>query len=186
MNGRFTAKPSLYTLPHGIEVVGEYKPSGKNKYWRVRIREHEFFNVAVIGGGMKVRRSRVIMSSIVGRRILDSEIVHHKNEDLNDDSPANLELMSAADHNRHHKAGFVHSDITKSKIRKAMKRLYASGEKKASVRFGEENTSAKLNPCLVRMIRESSQSANSLAKELGVSKPTVLAVRNNKTWKNIL
>lgn len=179
-------KKALYTLPYGIEVIGEYKPSGQNRYWRVRIREHRFFSAPIICGGMGVRRSRAIMSSMIGRALLDSEHVHHKNENINDELPSNLQLMSPAEHNRSHKTGFVHSDETKNKIGETLKKRYESGEKTASVRFGEDNTSAKLNPDLVRMIRASGQSAYSLAKELGVSKPTVLAVRNHKTWKHIL
>ena len=68
MTGRPPKSP-IYVLPHGIEVIGEYAPSRKNRYWRVRIRPHRFFkregddiivelpitiSEAVLGGKVKV------------------------------------------------------------------------------------------------------------------------------------
>ena len=47
-------KAPIYTLPHGIEVIGEYPARGKNPYARLRIRPHPFFpNVRVISNGMQ-------------------------------------------------------------------------------------------------------------------------------------
>lgn len=131
----FAQKPAIYTLPHGIEVIGEYPPKGKNRYWRVRIRPHRFFSGRVVGGGLYVRRSRAVMSSVLGRALLPSEHVHHKNEDRDDDSPSNLELLNAADHNAHHKFGFQHTEQTKAQISGSLKRAYTEGRhKKPSIK----------------------------------------------------
>lgn len=126
---RFPKKPPKYILPHGIEVIGEYQPTTKNPYWRVRIRPHRFFEVKSISGGIYVKRSRVVMSSILGRRLLPSELVHHCSEDKTDDSAGNLEIISPAEHNRHHKVGTSHSTETKIKIGNGLRAAIAEGRR---------------------------------------------------------
>ena len=45
---------------------------------------------------------RYVMQQKLGRRILPTEAVHHKNHDRQDNRPENLELMSAGEHIAHH------------------------------------------------------------------------------------
>lgn len=99
----------LYTLPHGIEVVGEYAPTESNPYWRVRVRPHPFFNAAEVCRGHYIRRSRVVLAAKLGRSLTADETAHHRNEDKTDDRPSNLELLSAGEHNTHHKTGTSHT-----------------------------------------------------------------------------
>lgn len=127
--GRFTRKKPMYSLPHGIEIIGEYPPRGENRYWRVRVKAHPFFSAPIISGGQYVRRSRVVMSSILGRALLPNEVVHHKDENVNNDSPDNLELTNHAAHNEHHKAGTRHSDSAKEKISKGLTRAIREGRR---------------------------------------------------------
>lgn len=179
------SRPALYVLPYGIEVVGEYPPKGDNRYWRVRVRPHPFFGGRVTSGGVCVRRSRAVMSSVLGRALLSSEHVHHKDEDKQNDNPENLEVITAGEHNRHHKSGTKHSAESKAKTSATLKTLYQEGKKIPHVRLGEKNSSAKLTPILVRYIRSSNRSARSIAKDLGVSKQSVLSARKSKTWRHI-
>src|SRR6266496_1309795 len=53
-------------------------------------------------GGPYVYRYRLTMEQAIGRYLLPTEIVHHKNGVKNDDRLENLEIMSRADHMRHH------------------------------------------------------------------------------------
>lgn len=123
------AKPKqpLYVLPHGIEVIGEYPPKAGNRYWRVRIRPHPFFpDVPVRFGGCDVRRSRVVMAAKLGRQLQQNEIVHHRSEDKNDDSPDNLELETPATHNAHHKTGTTRSAESRAKTSASLTKCYAA------------------------------------------------------------
>lgn len=123
-------KPALYVLPHGIEVVGEYAPSGKNLYWRVRIRPHRFFpTVPVIANGCCVRRSRVLLAAKLGRALTPGEHAHHDDEDRDNDTAGNLEMLTAAEHNRHHKTGTKHSEAAKARISAGLKRAIAEGRR---------------------------------------------------------
>lgn len=133
MSGRVPNEP-LYVLPHGIEVIGEYAPSGKNRYWRMRIRPHRFFPyVRVTGGGMNVRRSRVLLASKLGRPLTPAEHAHHGDENRFNDSPDNIDVLTPAEHNRVHKTGSRHSAASKEKIGSSLKRAYAEGRRQRHV-----------------------------------------------------
>jgi hypothetical protein len=88
------------------------------------VRTHHFFDAVVVHGGMYIRRSRVVMTSIVGRKLLKSEVIHLKNGNVNDDRPSNLILTNASDHNKHHKVGTTQSKETKAKISRSLKVTY--------------------------------------------------------------
>lgn len=121
-------KPPIYVLPHGIEVIGEYQSKGVNRYWRVRIRPHPFFDGTPIRhGGYDVRRSRVVLASKLGRALTPNEHAHHDDEDVDRDDPDNLHSISAAEHNRHHKTGTRHRQESRAKTSATLKRLYAKG-----------------------------------------------------------
>lgn len=49
-------------------------------------------------GGKRIREHRHVMESILGRPLLASEIVHHRNGDKLDNRPANLELTDRVRH----------------------------------------------------------------------------------------
>jgi hypothetical protein len=123
-------KPPLYVLPHGIEVIGEYAPTAKNPYWRARIRPHRFFpGVPVIGGGLHVRRSRVVLAAKLGRALTAQEHAHHDDEDRTHDTLGNLLLLSAAEHNRHHKTGSKHTAEAKNRISRSLRLAIAEGRR---------------------------------------------------------
>ena len=58
--------------------------------------------------GGYVREHVRIMELHIGRRIHDGEVVHHKDHDLTNNALGNLELLTASDHSRQHRAADTH------------------------------------------------------------------------------
>ncbi|MBI3334316.1 HNH endonuclease [Candidatus Pacearchaeota archaeon] len=50
-----------------------------------------------------VKEHRIIMSQIFGRKLLPSEIVHHEDGNRANNDPANLEILSRAEHMNLHR-----------------------------------------------------------------------------------
>lgn len=50
-----------------------------------------------------VREHRLVMEKKIGRYLTSGEIVHHKDENKLNNNPDNLEVMSKAEHCKHHK-----------------------------------------------------------------------------------
>lgn len=122
--GRPKLRP-LYTLAHGVEVVGEY--DGKSPHVMCRVRPHPFFSSPETSGGLYIRRSRVVVAAREGRALLRAELITHLNGDRKDDRPENLIILSAAEHNRHHKSGRKHREASKRKISAGLRRAYQEG-----------------------------------------------------------
>lgn len=123
----------IYALSHGIMVMAEVAPNKSCPYWRVYIQPHPLFDAALAGNGCcLVRRSRAVKTAEIGRMLLPSEHVHHKNENREDDVPSNLEVLTSADHNSHHKTGTKHTEESKAKISASVKRT--KGEARVSLR----------------------------------------------------
>ena len=83
----------------------------KQKYKFVNVRHNLLFP-----GRRQVKRSRLVMAESLGRCLLRTEHVHHKNEDTMDDRRKNLEIMSPGKHVSHHHLGSVRSVETKRKL----------------------------------------------------------------------
>lgn len=49
-----------------------------------------------------VLHHRIVVENLIGRLLTEHEIVHHKNHNKKDNSPANLVLMLGSEHNRQH------------------------------------------------------------------------------------
>lgn len=54
-------------------------------------------------GGKHVFRYRLVMEQALGRYLLPTEIIHHKNGDVTDDRLENLQVLTKADHCRVHR-----------------------------------------------------------------------------------
>jgi len=129
-------RPPIYTHDHGIEVIGEYPASGKNPYARLRLRPHRFFpGVPIVANGIYVRKSRVLLAAKLGRALNRSEHAHHDDEDRTNDTPGNIELLTAAEHNQHHKTGTKHTQESKLKISASLKTAYATGARRKPTTF---------------------------------------------------
>lgn len=98
----------------GVEVRAVAPPSGpdnhmwkggrttdKSGYVLIRVVDHPDAN-----SNGYVREHRLVMSRVLGRRLLPEEVVHHLNGIRGDNRPENLELFATnADHLRHELKG---------------------------------------------------------------------------------
>ncbi len=164
----FKLKEPIYTLPHGIEVIAEYAPTPNNAYWFLRIRPHRLFTGKIISNGIQIKRSRAIMTSILGRVLLKEECVHHVNSDRGDDCPENLELMMHKDHSSLHSLGSKRSAETRLKMSESIKAGIAEGKlrlppKSKKGRKLSEKTKAKISATMKRKI-ESGEWANPIQR----------------------
>jgi hypothetical protein len=67
------------------------------------------------------------MASMLGRAMVSSEHVHHIDGNRENDSPENLELLTADEHNKHHKNGTRHTKESRSKISLSLIRAHQTG-----------------------------------------------------------
>lgn len=176
----------LYMLPHGIEVIGEYPARGKNRYWRVRIRPHRFFpNAPVVSNGIYVRRNRVVLASKLGRALTPAEHAHHRDEDRDRDVPDNVELLTAAEHNRHHKTGTKHRADSKEKTSRSLKHAYATGARIPTPMRGSQQGSSKITEADAAAIKHGGERTRDLVKRYGLSKTVVNQIKRGALWRHV-
>lgn len=183
--GRKPLAPMYVTPNVGINVVSEHIKIGSGGIRRryCCIRPHPMIR------GICIQKSRVVMTDHLGRALGRNEHVHHGAQGTTVDTINNLELLTAADHNRHHKTGSKHTAKSKAQTSATLKHLYKTGQKVPKPAYGVKNTSAKLNPAKVRKIRRlyaaNILGQHKLATMFGVSKPTIRSVINRTTWGHV-
>jgi hypothetical protein len=113
---------------------------------------------------------RHVMEHHIGRKLLPSECVHHKDGDGHNNDISNLEIMSRSAHAKHHqKSGELRPPPAITDERK--------------IEYCERMSSVSKEQAF--RIKYSGEKASVLTKELGITKFTVNRIRSGTTWKHI-
>ena len=84
--------------------MGAMRPAGKaHPMWKGGKTRHALGYVPIRIGGKYEVEHRVVMERKLGRRLLPTEVVHHRDGDVTNNDPSNLELLGGlGDHRRSH------------------------------------------------------------------------------------
>jgi hypothetical protein len=116
-----------------------------------------------------IRRNRYLMEQLLGRKLLQTEDAHHKNEIKDDDRIENLEVVGHGAHTVSHHRGAKRSSKALANIRAA---------------FAGRST-ARLDYALATSIRyrvENGEVQRRIAEELNVSPMTISRVVRRMAW----
>jgi len=118
-----------------------------------------------------VRQHRLVMETVLGRKLLADELVHHKDENKANNSPENLEIEQWREHTIHHHAGGKRTGVALVNIRKGV----------------AQRSTTKLNHDLVKKIKQliaGGRTQLSIAKEFGVSPMTISRAVRGESFKH--
>lgn len=125
--------------------------------------------------GVKVDVHRYVMEQAIGRKLSRNEIVHHINHDKHDNRLENLQIMSRAEHGRHH-APSTHSPEVRAKISARMKENphgWRGALADETVREIRTKRAQGIGPC-------------ELARQYGINKSTVIDIVKGRRYARVV
>jgi hypothetical protein len=96
-----------YCSKECIALAKRKRFSGENNpAWRggVVLRKDGYVEISIGNGEYRLEHD-LIMEEIIGRRLLENEIVHHINKNRSDNKPENLQLSTFSGHGKIHAIG---------------------------------------------------------------------------------
>lgn len=154
--------------------------------------------------GKTVSEHRLVVEQHIGRPLLISEIIHHRNEDRYDNRIENLEVTSHQAHSEHHNqrharekicevcgATFVPEATKRARKKTCSKACWERrrSESAASQMSSGPAPGARLSDEQVRAIRSRFDAGGvtmrALGREFGVHHRTVSAIVSRRAWQHV-
>lgn len=203
----FPSRATRFRIRNGTTggfISGHQQRGDRNVRWNggSTINEQGYRLIKAPVGHPLARKSgyilehRLVMERHIGRTLLESEIVHHLNEDKLDNRVENLALTDHSEHATHHHTGQWVQPKTCPTCGKSFRKTWNQTRDQFCSRKcingtapkGEGHHAAKLTADLVRDIRRraaSGETQQSIANSINVKREAVGKVIRRERWTHI-
>lgn len=134
----------------GYPGPAKKRSQSKTRYLKMRVN------------GVNIPVHRHVMETMIGRPLLENEVVHHINGDKHDNRPENLTILLVNDHSRLENKGRKHTEETRKKVSETLK----GNQRRKGIPHTKE-TSEILSKLLIGNQRRKGKSPSNKGKKLG-------------------
>lgn len=121
---------------------------------------------------------RLVMESVIGRKLVRSEHVHHKDGNKQNNDISNLEILSSSQHAKEHHTGVPKSEELKSKLSASMKGKYVGENSFTNILYDSDVIEIKY--MLQKRIKH-----RVIAERFGINVRTVSHINVGRRWSHI-